>query len=441
MQAWLATWRERVYRWHPEAIDGSIYFAAAVFAALTYVISAHGDYRQWAEIALGFYLGAALISVVHSRRARPSPGRLRGMRLAVFATVALGAAVAPLATAVILQAKQGGTVHAQPEVTVVEAAAHRLYVGKDPYLGPPPGHRALTAPAGTPAYEEYFPYLPGMVAFGVAHSTSAPQALTDPRVLFITAVLFMALLALLFSAARGESRIRALQLLTVLPTAALPLATGGDDLPVIGLMVLGLVFLQRRWPVAAGLVLGAGASLKFTAWPLLVLAVFAAWDKSGHWAIGRYAAAAAAVIVPTVVPFAIENPLAFVDNVVRFPLGLAGVGSPARSPLPGHWFVTAFPSLRGMFTVVVLVAGTVILGQYLLRHTPRRASEVAAICGWMMALGIALAPATRFGYFIYPVTLLTWSLVLRSEPSSVNFGDAARLRSARVASQSGVVIS
>ena len=85
-----------------------------------------------------------------------------------------------------------------------------------------------------------------------------------------------------------DARVRAFQVLTVLPTAALPLATGGDDMPVVALMLLGLAALQRRRPVLAGLALGAASSLKFTAWPLVLLALWAACDLQRHRAIGRY---------------------------------------------------------------------------------------------------------------------------------------------------------
>ena len=49
------------------------------------------------------------------------------------------------------------------------------------------------------------------------------------------------------------------------------MVTGGDDLPVIALMVLGLALATRRRPISSGLAMGLAGTLKFTAWPLLLL--------------------------------------------------------------------------------------------------------------------------------------------------------------------------
>ena len=85
---------------------------------------------------------------------------------------------------------------------------------------------------------------------------------------------------------RTDARNRAFMALTALPTAALPLATGGDDMPVAALMLLGLVALQRRRPVLAGLALGAASTLKFTSWPVVLLALFAVSDLHRRRAVG-----------------------------------------------------------------------------------------------------------------------------------------------------------
>jgi hypothetical protein len=206
--------------------------------------------------------------------------------------------------------------------------------------------------------------------------------------------------------------------MTVLPTAALPLATGGDDVPIAALMLLALILLQRRRPLAAGVTLGIAASMKITAWPLAAIAFLVARDRDGRH--GRrpalfVVAGMAGVMVPAIVPSALANIPAFVDNVVRFPLGLAGISSPAASPLLGHLVVSWFPGIHRAFTVVVAGAGCAVLGYVLVRHTPRRPTDVARLLGWVMAVGILLAPATRIGYLLYPVDFFVWAWLLAGE--------------------------
>jgi len=182
---------------------------------------------------------------------------------------------------------------------------------------------------------------------------------------------------------------------------------------VVALMLLGLVALQRRRPVLAGLALGAASSLKFTAWPLVLLAVWAAYDLRMHRAVGRYLLGVVAVVGPVVLPVALRNSSAFVDNVIRFPLGLAGVSSPAASALPGHLLVVAFPGIHKAYVVIIGVVGMVILVRYLMRRPPRDAAEVATLTGWVMFIAILLAPATRVGYLLYPINLFVWAWMLR----------------------------
>jgi hypothetical protein len=215
-------------------------------------------------------------------------------------------------------------------------------------------------------------------------------------------------------------RVLALQSMTVLPTAALPLATGGDDLPVAALLLLGLVLLQRRRPLWAGVTLGVAASMKITAWPLAALAFLVARDKNGargrrpSWAV---VAGIVGVMIPAVLPTATENLSAFVDNVVRFPLGLSGVRSPAASPLIGHLVVSLFPGIHRAFTVGVAVVGLAVLGYVLVKRRPTTPAGLARLVGWVMAVAILLAPATRVGYLLYPVDFFVWAWLLRGEDS------------------------
>jgi len=236
--------------------------------------------------------------------------------------------------------------------------------------------------------------------------------LTDARIQFLVFTGLVTLVALSRLRPPSDARFRALQVLTVLPTAALPLSTGGDDMPVAALMLLGLVALQRRRPVLAGLALGAASSLKFTAWPLVVLALWAATDLQRRRAIGRFVLGVVVVVVPVVLPFALQNMSAFVDNVIRFPLGLAGVASPAASALPGHELVAAFPAEHKLYVAVVGVIGLAVLVRHLWKNPPRSAAGVSLLTGWVMLIAILLAPATRVGYLLYPINLFVWAWML-----------------------------
>ena len=208
--------------------------------------------------------------------------------------------------------------------------------------------------------------------------------------------------------------------MTVLPTAALPLATGGDDLPVAALLLLGLVLLQRRRPLWAGVALGVAASMKITAWPLAALAFLVARDKNGER--GRRPSLAVVigivgVMIPAVLPTAAENLPAFIENVVRFPLGLAGVQSPAASPLIGHLVVSLFPGIHRLFTGAVAAVGLGVLGWVLVKRRPTTPAALSRLLGWVMAVAILLAPATRVGYLLYPIDFFVWAWLLRSEES------------------------
>jgi hypothetical protein len=99
--------------------------------------------------------------------------------------------------------------------------------------------------------------------------------------------------------------------------------------------------------------------------------------------------------------------------VIRFPLGLAGVSSPAASALPGHIFVSTFPGAHRAYLVVAAVVGGAALVRHLIRKPPANAAQVAGLAGWVMLIAILLAPATRVGYLLYPINLFVWAWMLR----------------------------
>jgi hypothetical protein len=429
--------------WSPEERDAVLYSASALFAVCTAQLSSIALYQQWGRLAVGPYVFGALASAWIARRSRRTVGAVttatagagtgatgdRGaaseggwhwnpQRTVIFLVVLLGATLMPLSLEVMWQAGSGCTSHVQPEALVIQDAGTRVAHGQDQYQLVDGARHKVSAATCEPAYDVYNPYLPLMSVFGLAHSTKVSPRLTDARVAFsiITILLVVAALAL----CRGPTgpRVLTLQAMTVLPTAALPLATGGDDVPVAAVMLLGLVLLQRRRPLAAGVALGVAASMKITAWPLAAIAFLVVRDGDGR--PGRrprllLLAGLAGVMIPAIVPSAAANLPAFVDNVVRFPLGLAGLSSPAASPLLGHVVVSLFPGIHRVFTFTVAAVGCMVLGFVLVRRTPRTPADVARLLAWVMTVAILLAPATRIGYLMYPVDFFVWAWLLRGE--------------------------
>jgi hypothetical protein len=127
----------------------------------------------------------------------------------------------------------------------------------------------------------------------------------------------------------------------------------------------------------------------------------------------RYLAAVAAVTAPVLALGFASNPHGFIENVVRFPLGLAAVRSPAASPLLGQVLTTLFPSARPLLTALLGAVGVAVMALTLRRFPPMSAAATAGLCAFGLLLATVLAPATRFGYLIYPANLALWALALR----------------------------
>lgn len=410
-----------VRAWAPEEGDAALYGASALFALGTIRFSGLVLYRQWAELAIGPYAAATVLSLVlgrwrrhrlktshgdagaHHRRAWSTP------RIVLFLVVLFGATLIPLSLEVAWRSDGNAAAHVQPEVSVVEQAAKRAAHGLDPYHASVVKGKVVSVVPGEPAYEAFYPYLPLMTVFGLPSSLHAPVRLTDARIMFSGVTLLVVLGALALARAPSEPKIRTLQVLTVLPTAALLLSTGGDDMPVVAFLLLAMVLAQRRRPGWSGIVLGIVSAMKFTAWPLAALALFAARDVAGRRTPGRMALGMLLVAGPVVAPFLILNPHVFIVNVILFPLGLSGVASPAASALPGHLLVNAFPWLHHVLPITACVLGGAVLVRFLIRRTPRSTADVTRLGGWVMLIAILVAPATRIGYLVYPINFFVWT--------------------------------
>jgi membrane protein implicated in regulation of membrane protease activity len=424
----------------PEAGDAILYAISAIFAFVTILTSSLALYRQWAELAIGPFLFGAASSVIlaavtaRRRRSKHAPGsRTRSPRqrrewagrIGIAVCVFAGATAIPLGLEILWRSNGDPGSHVQPEVPVIERGGQTVAKGKDPYHAVTNVHGKVVYHApGQSTVNTFLPYLPLMTVFGIPSEKKHDVGLTDARIFFSLVTLLVAAVALWLCPADGRRKMRALQVIAILPTAALPLATGGDDVPVVAFLLLAMVLARRRQPFASGVVLGIVSAMKFTAWPLAALALFAAHNRKG---VRRPLVMVLGMLVvagPIVVPFALQGPWAFFDNVILFPLGLSGVNSPAASPLPGHLIVSAFPFLHRVLPVVVGSVGGLLLGWYLYRRPPQTASQVCMVAGVVMAVITLLAPATRIGYLLYPINFFVWAHLFSDREEVDELGQA-----------------
>lgn len=399
------------------ALDAALYAVSAGFALVTGLTSTLLPHRAWGLIAVWAYLGAFVVAVVRLQRRRAAG------RMALAWAAWAGAALLPLVVEAVQRA--GGRIdRAQDEVLVVEQMGERLLHHGTPYLTPdaiaalPPPSRLLG----------YAPYQPGMAVFGLPRALAGDAWFTDARVWFalVTAVaLGAAVRALRAAPGSRPVLVRAVQSATVLPICALTLATGGDDLPVLALCLLALAWCAAGRFGAAGLAVGAAAAGKLFAFPVVaVLAVLAIATGRGR----RFLPGAVGLPVLVLIPPLLVNPGAFMENVIRFPLGHGIVRSPAQSPFPGYLISSGLPGGRYV-AAGLLVATAAAIAVVLLRRPPRTAATAALFCGYGLLAAILLMPTTRFGYLLYPIALLVWSPALRVSASSpASRGDTALYR-------------
>jgi 4-amino-4-deoxy-L-arabinose transferase-like glycosyltransferase len=369
------------------------YWAAAAFAVCAAfaggvaLFSTNDLHRLWGMIAGFSYVAAALAVLAW---------RSRGTDLALVLSVG-GALVTPL----FLNAATG---RKQPEVSVIARSARQLVHHHSPYQS-----GAALAAAHNP--NAYNPYLPVMSIFGIPRALFGSHVITDPRVWFGLAFLIIFWLAL--RAAGATNTIRWTVFVAASPVIAFELAVGGTDIPILALMCLGFALLWRRPRfVLAGIALGLASAAKATAWPAVVVAAVLVGTRDGKKPLLTFLAWAVASCVVIVGPVAAIWPGPLVENTITFPLGLAGVKSAAASPLPGH--VIADTGRVGHLIAIglLVLAGAAIAASLVIRPPKTVPSAV-----WRLIIGLtlmfALAPATRFGYFIYPASLVLWLEVSR----------------------------
>jgi hypothetical protein len=375
----------------------ALFATCALFAGGVAAASANPPQRLWGVLAAGAY-GAGAVAVAAWRR--------HGLALAVAIAVG-GALIAPLAWMAASSVEQ-------PEIAVIIRSAALLLHHGSPYQGA----AAIAAAHGPNAYD---PYLPALAVFGVPHALFGGGLLTDPRLWF--GVVFVTAFGCALSVAAVLHAWRWTALITASPLIAFPLSTGGDDLPVLALMCLGLALAgtpagrpagrlagSPSRPVAAGLVLGLAAAMKATAWPALAVALALVAVRDGRRGAAWFAASALGVAVLADGPVLARQPGAMAVNTILFPLGLTKIKSPAASVLPGHLIAQAWGAGHWVALAAVVIAALGVAASLI--TSPPQDTRAA---GWRLVAGLALmftfAPASRFGYFIYPLGLAAWLLL------------------------------
>jgi hypothetical protein len=382
-----------------------------LFAAGVAVISSNDLHRRWGVVAACAYLVAAVAVLAW---------RSRGLDLALLASLG-GALVAPLFW-------NAATHRRQPEVTVIQRSAHMLVNHHSPY-------QTAAHLASAHDVNAYNPYLPVMSLFGIPRALFGSATIADPRVWFGTA--FLVVFGLALAATGAQHVLRWTLFVAATPVIAFELAVGGTDIPILALMCLGLALLWRRPRfMLAGLAIGVASAAKATAWPAVVVLAVLIAVRDGRRPLAWFLGSAVVACGALTGPVAVLWPGALVANTIMFPLGLADVKSPAASPLPGHLLATT--GFTGhLIAVGLLIAAGVGIAVSLLWKPPRDVPGAA----WRLIIGLTLmfvlAPATRWGYFIYPGALLFWLQIslLAERRASAQAEEITASASAETASQ------
>jgi hypothetical protein len=299
------------------------------------------------------------------------------------------------------------------EITVIARGAVHLLRHGTPYLPV----SQLTS------WISYNPYLPLMDLFGLPRAglgtaTGLPRVIGDPRI--YTSVFTIALLAISFALmARhdirtcGQCRARSTWITAIAvtsPVIGFPLVLGITDPPVIAVTILALSFLSRGWLARTALAVAVACALKYTAWPLVPVFAVMAWARYSPRAAARFTVTtlvAACALALAAAPNGLSNPGSILQNTIDYPFGLTKIKTVAASPLPGHLLASTGPAGDAAAVAILLVAA-LAFAAWLIGRPPRTYRDVAVRLAIAYILLFTLAPATRYGYYIYPLALLFW---------------------------------
>jgi Glycosyltransferase family 87 len=381
--------RARVVAW---------YVTFAAFACVVFAASGKPVQWTWGALAAGGYALAALTAALWRSRGRD----------AALVIALVGALAAPLAWQVLFGIRMSEA--DESSLTVVARSGVLLLQHGTPYL-----------PANQISHVlQYDPYEPAMSIFGLPAALGLHGAAGNPRLWMGIAA--AAVLAAAFRLAKPGSALRSTAFAFCSPVLALPLTTGLTDVPVLALLSLTVACTaaspqRREVRLAAAIALGAACAIKATAWPALPVIAAMLGTRDGARAATRFVITTAittTALIAATAPASVTAPAALFQNTVLFPLGMTRYQTEANSPLPGH--LLAATSLQGRWAAIGLLCAAILaLGASLVARPPADTRAATGRLAAILAALFVLAPATRWGYFVYPAALLGFVTMVRSQ--------------------------
>ncbi|QDZ42802.1 DUF2029 domain-containing protein [Corynebacterium sp. sy039] len=338
-------------------------------------------HRHWALLALIGYIGAA--------------GFFSIKRAVVACIWALAwTLVFPLAWFIPRGARQ-------PEVFVVERAAHDFFTTANPWITHPK------------VVDDFNPYSPAMVLFGMPAQVWDTRFLGDARIWFLVFFSW----CFIYAYRVTEDHIRntkpyaqttALMIVLCIPVVALSAAVGGVDLPVAGATMVALATFWAQKYAQSGAFIALALGMKWMIMPILFVLIFLLGSRAHKRQLLHFFGTSMGIGLLVHIP-ALMNMHEFINHTVLFPAGKAQVMTPAGNSLAGA-LLADVPGGQLLCYGLLLIAGIGFAVRLWIRP-PRSLAGVCILCSIGLVVLFLFSPSFRFGYMLYPATFMWFAWI------------------------------